>query len=339
MRVISLWLLGLGVVWGQTAEGLFDRGVAEFHQGRYSAARGTFEKMVAESPADARGITFLAITRAALGDCNRASGELKAQASRMSDPEIRKLAGLAFIQCQLPRNEFSEIIPVLTQLRKAFPNDAEVLYEAAKVYNKAWNSAIYELFQKAPGSFRVNQLSAEVFETQGRYGEAAGEYRKAIEKNPAALNLHYRLGRAMLLESHDGGQLAKARAEFDAELRLNPADAAAEYQVGQIYLNEQNPGAAAARFEKAVELAPSFAEGLVALAKLKQGVEAVALLERAVKVQPGMEAAHYNLMLAYRAAGRMAEAQREKAELDKIQRPPEGEFTDFLKKIGDKAKP
>ena len=42
-------------------------------------------------------------------------------------------------------------------------------------------------------------------------------------------------------------------------------------------------------------------------------------------------------MLAYRNAGRTADAQREKAIIDKLTRPPEGEFTDFLKKLGEKA--
>jgi hypothetical protein len=41
-------------------------------------------------------------------------------------------------------------------------------------------------------------------------------------------------------------------------------------------------------------------------------------------------------MMAYRNAGRTADAQREKAELDKLQKSPEGEFTDFLKRLGEK---
>ncbi|HLH20280.1 MAG TPA: BTAD domain-containing putative transcriptional regulator, partial [Bryobacteraceae bacterium] len=60
-------------------------------------------------------------------------------------------------------------------------------------------------------------------------------------------------------------------------------------------------------------------------------------LERAVKIEPESEAAHYALMMAYRNAGRSAEAQREKAIFDKLNRPPEGEFTEFLKKLGEKA--
>ena len=43
----------------------------------------------------------------------------------------------------------------------------------------------------------------------------------------------------------------------------------------------------------------------------------------------------HDAMMAYRNAGKMEEARREKAELDKLQKTPDGEFTDFLKKLGD----
>ena len=336
-------LLVAAALQAQTAESVLDTGIEQFHQGQYETARKSFQQAVKLSPVDARAITFLAIANAALGNCGMSSDELKLQTARNPDLEIRKLAGLAFIQCQLPRNQFSEIMPVLAQLQRTFPSDPDVIYEAAKVYNKAWNFSIYDLFQKSPASFRVNQLSAEVFETQSRYSEAAAEYRKAIEKSPVALNLHYRLGRALLLQSHDPAVLDQAREQFEAELKLNPGDAVAEYQIAQICLNQQKNTEAADHFEKSLALAPSFAEALIALGKLRldQGEhhESIVLLERAVKAQPAMEAAHYSLMLAYRGAGKNKEAQREKKELDKLRRPPEGEFTDFLKKLGEKGAP
>jgi hypothetical protein len=53
-----------------------------------------------------------------------------------------------------------------------------------------------------------------------------------------------------------------------------------------------------------------------------------------------MESAHYSLMIAYRNLGKTEDALREKAALDKLQKLPEGEFSDFLKKLGEKpAKP
>ena len=60
------------------------------------------------------------------------------------------------------------------------------------------------------------------------------------------------------------------------------------------------------------------------------------LLSRAAALQPNNEAAHYGLLTAYRDSGQMDRAKEEKAILDRLQKPPEGEFSDFLKKLGEK---
>ncbi len=308
-------------------------GIAAFNRGDYKAARVSLER----SPNDSQARLFLALTKAATGECEGAFADLT---KAFSTGEHRRLAGLALAQCHVVAKRFAEAGATIAQLEKEFPADADVLYVSADYHMKAWNDAIYRMYQKAPSSFRVDQLSAEVFETQGKYTEAIAEYRKAIAKNPKAINLHYRLGRALLQQSHDPALLNQARKEFEAELLLNPSDAVAEYQVGQILIAEQKKVEAAAHLERAAELRPDFPEALIAVAKLRSDAkrypDAVAILERAVKLQPRNETAHYNLMMAYRNAGRPADAQREKTELDKLQKPPEGEFTDFLKRLGDK---
>ena len=181
---------------------------------------------------------------------------------------------------------------MLARLRALYPADADVLYQSARLHMKAWNDTLYEMFQKTPTSYRVNQISAEIFEIQGRYAEAIAEYRKAIEKNPAALNLHFRLGRALLLESHSPDNLALARREFEAELALNPADAVAEYEVGQILLVSQEPREAAEHFERAVAITPNFPEALQAVAKTRLDAKQYAGGHRSagkvVKLQPRM---------------------------------------------------
>src|SRR5437016_7403482 len=134
---------------------------------------------------------------------------------------------------------------------------------------KAWNDVVFQMFQRTPASYRVNQLSAEIFEVQGRYAEAAAEYRKAIPKNPDALNLHFRLGRALLMQSHAPETLAEARKEFETELKLNPSDAVAEYEIGQILLAENKPQDAAPRFERALTKSPDFGVALLAVAKMR----------------------------------------------------------------------
>jgi tetratricopeptide (TPR) repeat protein len=326
-----LWFFGSVLLLAQTNP--VADGIAAFQRGDYQAARQYLER----APADARARLFLALTKAATGECEAALPEL---AKGFSSGENRRLSGLALAQCHVAAKRFAEAGAVIAQLEKQFPADADVLYVSADYHMKAWNDAIYRMYQKAPSSYRVDQLSAEVFETQGKYTEAIAEYRKAIEKNPKAVDLHYRLGRALLQQSHDPAVLEQARKEFEAELSLNRSDAVAEYQVAQILVAEQKKPEAAAHFERAAELRPDFPEALIAVAKLrldaKRYADAIALLERAVKLQPRNETAHYNLMMAYRNAGRAADAQREKAELEKLQKPPEGEFTDFLKRLGDK---
>ena len=328
LRIAAVLCFCAAAAVAQTADG-----IAAFNRGDYHAAREILRK----SPSGPRASLFLALSDAALGDCDSAIPELSRAFQSSLD---RRLAGLALAQCQIGAKRFPEAGAVVLELEKLYPSDPDVLYVSANYHMKAWNDAIYRMYQRAPSSYRVDQLSAEVFETQGKYAEAIDEYRKAIAKNPKALDLHYRLGRVLLQQSHDPANLDEARQEFEAELALNPSDAVAEYQVAQILTAEQHKEQAAAHFERAAELRPDFPEALIAVARLradaKRNTDAIGLLERAVKLQPRNESAHYNLMLAYRNAGRTADAEREKAELEKLQKPPDGEFSDFLKRLGDK---
>lgn len=312
------------------------QGIAEFDRGEYQSAQQHLEKV----SNDPRAALFLALTRAAMGQCEAAIPDLTRS---YTEPESRRLSGIALAQCYIAAKRFDDAGPVVVKLEKEFPSDADVLYVSANLHMKAWNDAIYRMYQKAPASYRVNQLSAEVFETQGKYPEAIAEYRKAIAKNAKAINLHYRLGRAILMQSHEPANLELARKEFAAELSMNPSDAVAEFQIAQILAAQQDKKDAAIHFERALVLRPDFPEALIAVARIRTEAKdygnAAKLLERAVQLQPRSEVAHYNLMLAYRNLGRNSDAQREKTELEKLQRPPEGEFTDFLKKLGEKAPP
>jgi tetratricopeptide (TPR) repeat protein len=324
-------LLLVAIACAQSAETLLDQGIDQFHKGQYSAALQSFDQAVKLSPADARAITYRDLVRAAMGDCRGTFEELKLQSGRNPDSDVRRLAGLAVVRCLLPANRINEALTLVSQLRSAFPDDPDVLYESSMVYNRAWNYSVVELLEKAPDSYRASQLTAEVHEAQGHYADAVAEYRKAIDRNPIALTLHYRLGRALLLLSRENDSLEKARQEFEAELKLNPSDASAEYQIGQVLSWQNKSTDAEAHLEKAVSIAPHFAEALVALAKIHENAqendEAIQLLRRAVDAQPGMEAAHTALIAAYRAAGKRREAEREQKELDK------------LKKATDKAAP
>jgi len=336
MRVISGLLLA-GLLFAQAQENALEKGIAAFNQGKYSDAAAWLSK-ASDGPERS---AYLALTEAAAGGCEKAGRQLAEQFDDLSDPALRRLVGLALAQCHLSNGRTEDAVYVIARLKEIYPGDADVLYESARLHMKAWNDTLYEMFQKTPDSYRVNEISAEIFEIQNRFADAASEYRKAIEKNPRALNLHFRLGRALLLVSHSPENLALARREFEDELKLNASDAAAEYEIGQILTLDAQPSAAAPHFERALAISPNFVEALEALAKsrheAKRYDEAIALLEKVVRLDPKNESAHYGLMKAYRDAGRSADAAREQAQLDKLRQSPQGEFTDFLKRLGEKA--
>jgi tetratricopeptide (TPR) repeat protein len=327
-------VLVLGLVASQVDP--LTEGIAQFERGEYVAAESSLKEAVS-AHSDPRAVIFLALSRAMDGKCEEAITDLQPQFATISDKKLRRLTGLSLAHCELSENRFEDALATLENLNQLYPSDEDVLYETARLHMQAWNEVIREMFLTTPASFRVNQLSGEIFDDQGRYAEAVAQYRAAIAKNPKALGLHFEAGRALIMSSHTPEALELARGEFDSELALNPSDAVAEYEIAKILLTQKKSDEALHHFEHAVQLNDRFPEALIALAKLKlsdkNNDEGIALLERAVKLMPNSEAARYSLMMAYRDCGRTKDALREEEELNKLQKPPEGEFTEFLKKL------
>ena len=321
-RLVCVFLCSALFAAGDTAAG-----IQAFRDGRYSVALRELK-----NARDENGRTFYALAQAASGDCKGALPVLiRAQG---------RLTAIAAVKCYSAAGDEADAYRLLDSLSRQFPGDPDVIYTAAKLHMKGFNDATLQMFERAPASYRVHELSAEIFEVENRYQEAAAEYQKAIDLNPLAADLHYRLGRAVLLQGHDPQSLDRAAEEFRAELKVSPEDSACEFQLGQLAMVKGNSVDAEANFKRALQLTPSFGQASIALAKLyvrqKRYEDAIGLLKGVVRWQPQNETAHYTLMTAYRDAGQMDKAKDEKAILDKLQKPPEGEFSDFLKKLGEK---
>ncbi len=314
-----------------------DDGISAFQAGRYSVA---LQKLKQSPPADTVGQAFWGLTEAALNDCPAALPKLTAV--HESEPDLYRLANLAAAKCYSALGDQAHTFAILDKLQRKFPNDSDVLYSNAKLHMKAFNDATLQMFERTPSSYRVHELSAEIFEVENRFTESIAEYRKAIELNPGAPDLHFRLGRALLLQNHEKASLDQAAAAFREELKVNPEDAACEFQLGQISQVQGNPPESKAHFERALSLSPNFVQAIIALGKLKtqekHWTEAIVLLRRAIELQPSNEIAHYALLTAYRDSGDMEKAKGEKDTLDRLEKPPAGEFSDFLKKL-DAPKP
>lgn len=334
-RAIAFSLLSAGLIANDSTR---ETGIAAFKQGRYSVALKNLTQAAA-NPADKTARVFLSLTKAALGDCRAALPGLTGNTGSLN-PVLYRLSGLAAVKCYSLTGNSADASSLLQRLEARFPKDADVLYTSAKLHMAAFNDATLAMFERVPASYRVHELSAEIFEVENRYSDAVAEYRKAIALNPSAPELHFHLGRAILLQSHSPESMANASAEFKAELKLSPEDSASEFQLGQISVAQGNAAEGKLHFERALAISSTFVQALIALGKIhlqfKQYAEAIAVLTRAIRIQPANEAAHYALLTTYRNNGQMDKAKAEKATLDRLQRPPQGEFSNFLKKLGEK---
>src|SRR5262245_58398339 len=92
--------------------------IGKFQRGEYVQARQMLEQIAAAAPDDRTAGTFLALSRAATGACDAARNDLQQQFTNNPEMSLRRLAGIALVQCHLARNRFAEVWPVLSALER-----------------------------------------------------------------------------------------------------------------------------------------------------------------------------------------------------------------------------
>jgi tetratricopeptide (TPR) repeat protein len=250
------------------------------------------------------------------GHCMEAIPQLKKAMAQSTDIEFRRSAGFAGVRCAMVKNQFDSAEEFLRQLTRQFPNDPEVLYTAVHTYSDLATRASQQLATSAPNSAQALELNAEALELQGKWDEAAREYRQILQINPQLPGIHFKVGRLLLSEPNAPADAAEqARKEFEQELQIDPSNAGAEYVLGELARQTQELDAAILHFSRATKLDPSFGDAFLGLGtsfiSAKKFPEAVPALEGAVKLEPQNPAAHYNLGLAYTRVGRKEEADRQ----------------------------
>lgn len=153
---------------------------------------------------------------------------------------------------------------------------------------------------------------------QGKYDEAAAEYRKILEINPLQPGIHYRLGRALLSKPNpDPATVKTAKENFEQELELDPKNAGAEYVLGELARQDNDLPSAIHHFSNATKWDTGFSEAYLglgmSLVSAKRYADAIPPLEKYEKLQPDSPTGHYQLALAYGGAGRRDDANREAA--------------------------
>ena len=252
------------------------------------------------------------------GNCAEALPLLRRAIRQTADRELKKRVGLDGLHCAMTHSSPYDSLDFLVVLSREFPRDPEVLYAATHAYSDLSMRASQDLAHEAPFSFQVHALNAEALEIQGRWDEAAAEYRKILDINPMLPGIHARLGRALLSKPQPSpAEVEQAKKSFEEELEIDPRNAVAEFVLGQVAADAKDSAAAIRHFTRATKLDTGFMEAYLglgtALNSAKQFTEAIPPLETYEKMAPDSPTGHYQLAVAYAGAGRREDSNREAA--------------------------
>lgn len=163
----------------------------------------------------------------------------------------------------------------------------------------------------APESAEAYLLAARLFLRREFPAVAAQQAQKALEINPSLPLAHQLLGEVALAK----GDAAGAIQELEAERAINPLDGGLYDRLGDAYLRANKLSEAQQALNRAVLLEPGATAPYILLGetflKLKQPIQALHYLDRAVKMDPANYITHNLLGQAYKATGRVSEANDE----------------------------
>jgi tetratricopeptide (TPR) repeat protein len=251
------------------------------------------------------------------GHCKEALPLLKKAIRQVGDKDFKKRLALDGLHCAMTHDSY-DALDFLAVLSHDFPRDPEALYAATHAYSDLSMRASQDLAHEAPFSFQVHELNAEALEIQGKWDQAAVEYRKILEISPMLPGIHARLGRALLSKSQASpAEIEQARKNFQEELEINPQNQVAEFVLGQLAADAKDNATAIQHFTRATKIDSGFMEAYLglgtALNSAKQFTEAIPPLQTYEKMAPDSPTGHYQLAVAYAGAGRREDSNREAA--------------------------
>jgi len=257
-----------------------------------------------------------AVSLAQSGHCKEALPLLQQARPHLADKDLKRSVGFAGVRCAMFADQPDAGEDFLRFLNREFPHDPEVLYLSVHTYSDLSTRAAAELATTAPKSAQALELNAEAFESQGKWDDAAREYRLLLQQNPRMPGIHFRLGRLLLSKPNPSPTVAEeAKKEMQQELEIDPSNAGAEYVLGALAKQNQQWDEAIQHFSRATKLDASFGDAFVGLGaclgSAKRFSEAIPPLENAVKLEPENPAPHYLLAIAYSRTGRKEDGDKQ----------------------------
>jgi cytochrome c-type biogenesis protein CcmH/NrfG len=247
-------------------------------------------------------------------DLEDARKDLETSFPQIQDAKLKVEVGLDLVGLYNAGSDLDDAAAILAQLRKAYPDNPEVLYAAYRTYADLSGESMLALSLAAPDSAQMHQLLAHEETRDGNTNAAIAEYRKAIAIDPHLPGVHFELAE-LLHTSEDPAIKNEAEQEYRAALAANPQDEKTISRLGDIAAQKGDLKQEYADYAQAVALQPADANAKLALAKalleMNQEDKALELLEASEQLEPTNAIVHYRLATLYRKKGRTEDARRE----------------------------
>jgi cytochrome c-type biogenesis protein CcmH/NrfG len=289
-------------------------GVLLFFRGDYKGAVPQLREAVRLQPNLWKVQALLGMAEEHTADFADAQKDMETSFPSIQDKKLKIQVGLELVGLYTAGSDLDDAAGVVTQLRKAYPDDTEVLYAAYRTYADLSGESMVALSLVAPDSAQMHQVMAHEEIKEGNTNGAVAQFRAAIKLDPHLPSVHYELAE-LLNTSQDAAVKDEAEKEYRAALVENPGDEKSLCRLGEIDAHKGNTAQAFQEYSKAIELQPADDDARLGLAKIlidmAQPKEAQAMLEQAIQLEPTNAVAHYRLATLYRGQGRMEDAKRE----------------------------
>jgi tetratricopeptide (TPR) repeat protein len=294
-------------------------GAAYAQAGRYDDAIAQYQKALAADRANAAIRMNLAIAFYKAERLTEAKGELAKVIAR--DPKNRNAQTL-MADCHLQLGENRQVIALITPLERADPNDLALAYllGTALIREKQFEQggAFIDKILRHEDTAEAHVLMGEARQGVKDNVRAAQDFARAAELNPELPGVHTLHGLA-LLELDDR---AAAEGAFRKALARDPNDFEANRQLGILAKLRGRDDEALAHLERALKLRPEaldvsyeVATLMITLGRLD---EALARLQAIVRVAPSYLKPHVSLATLYYRTGRKEEGDRERQIVERL---------------------
>jgi len=234
--------------------------------------------------------------------------------------EAEQVLGLALYGA----GRLAEALPYLEATRAWAHDNVELHYFLGLAYLQTGKidqarNALAVAFAVKPESAAAHLTTAQMLVRVNLDEAAAGELKRALEKDARLPQARYLLGQIALFR----GRLDESAQWTRGELEANPGNAMAWYQLGDVHVRQGNWEQAIATLQRSLWINPFYSGPYILLGRayMKTGQPSTAegMLRRAIQYDPNNRSAHYLLAQLLQQLGRHDEAKTEFAIAERLQ--------------------